>query len=66
MKVSECNVTFNDGRILAPGEYTLIVSEEEDSDIMTPEEELAIKQAWEEYRRGETISHEDLMKELGL
>jgi hypothetical protein len=66
MKVRDCNVTFSDGRTLAPGEYTLVVRKEEESDVMTPEEELALKQALEEQARGETISHEDLMKELGL
>ena len=38
-----------------------------DSDtILTSEEEEAVDQALEEYERGETISHEELKKELGL
>jgi len=34
--------------------------------IMTEEDKKALAQAREEFENGETISHEDLKKELGL
>lgn len=61
MKVKDAS--FSAGKVLAPNEYK-ISSFEEESTIMTLEEEIALKEAWEEYERGETTSWEEIKKEL--
>jgi hypothetical protein len=61
MKIKDSG--FSVGKISAPKKYK-INSYEEELTIMTLEEEIALKEAWEEYERGETISWGELKKEL--
>lgn len=59
MKIKDSG--FSAGKVSAPNRYRINSGE---STIMTFEEEIAIKEAWKEYERGETSSWEDIKKEL--
>ena len=48
-----------------PVAYALYTAPEDDEEE-TEEERLAVQEAYEAIARGEIISHEDLMQELGL
>ncbi len=52
--------------VLIQQKDALVLKREDDDTILTPAERRQVRRAEKEYREGKTISHEQLMKELGL
>jgi AbrB family looped-hinge helix DNA binding protein len=60
------HLTAGQRMVLIQNKDTLILKREDDDTILTPAERRQVRRAERELREGKTISHEKLMRELGL